>query len=155
MLKKSAQFIAAILLVISLSLTITPIYNISAQNNNEGMEQYEETNYQLFRPSYTGDAAWLNDFVLEEDPAVAGKVILVKYVGTAENLTILAKVTIGTTEYDVTLCDRPEYFLNTSNTDDNNTTKSVTFATGFDTSNVTNMTYMFANCSNLTSLNLS
>ena len=155
MLKKSAQFITAILMVISLSLTITPIYNISAQNNNEGMEQYEETNYQLFRPSYTGDAAWLNDFELEEDPATAGKVILVKYVGTAENLTIPAKVTIGTTEYDVTLCDRPEYFLNTSNTDDNNTTKSVTFATGFDTSNVTNMTYMFYNCKALTSINIS
>ncbi len=155
MLKKSAQFITAILMVISLSLTITPIYNTSAQNNNEGMEQYEETNYQLFRPSYTGDAAWLNDFDLEEDPATAGKVILVKYVGTAENLTIPAKVTIGTTEYDVTLCDRPEYFLNTSNTDDNNTTKSVTFATGFDTSNVTNMTYMFYNCKALTSINIS
>jgi len=155
MLKKSAQFITAILMVISLSLTITPIYNISAQNNNEGMEQYEETNYQLFRPSYTGDAAWLNDFELEEDPATAGKVILVKYIGSAENLSIPAKVTIGTTEYDVTLCDSPKYFLNTSDTDDNNTTKSVTFATGFDTSNVTNMTYMFYNCKALTSINIS
>ena len=116
MLKKSAQFITAILMVISLSLTVTPIYSTNAQNNNEGMEQYEETSYQLtYSPNYTGDAAWLNDFELEEDPATAGKVILVKYVGTAENLTIPAKVTIGTTEYDVTLCDRPEYFLNTSN----------------------------------------
>ena len=156
MLKKSAQFITAILMVISLSLTVTPIYSTNAQNNNEGMEQYEETSYQLtYSPNYTGDAAWLNDFELEEDPATAGKVILVKYVGTAENLTIPAKVTIGTTEYDVTLCDRPEYFLNTSNTDDNNTTKSVTFATGFDTSNVTNMTYMFYNCKALTSINIS
>ncbi len=156
MLKKSAQFITAILMVISLSLTITPIYNTSAKSNSEGIEQHEETSYQLtYSPNYTGDAAWLNDFELEEDPATAGKVILVKYVGTAENLTIPAKVTIGTTEYDVTLCDRPEYSLNTSNTDDNNTTKSVTFATGFDTSNVTNMTYMFYNCKALTSINIS
>lgn len=155
MLKKSAQFIAAILMVISLSLTITPIYNTNAQDNNEGMEQYEETNYQLFNPHYTGDAAWLNDFELEADPATVGKVILVKYVGTAENLTIPATVTIGTTDYNVTLCDSPEYFLNTSNTVVNNTTKSVTFATGFDTSNVTKMKYMFCNCAALTSINIS
>ena len=142
-------------MVISLSLTITPIYNTNAQSNSEGIEQYEETNYQLFNPNYTGDAAWLNDFVLEVDPATAGKVILVKYIGSAENLSIPAKVTIGTTEYDVTLCDSPKYFLNTSDTDDNNTTKSVTFATGFDTSNVTNMTYMFYNCKALTSINIS
>ena len=156
MLKKSAQFITAILMVISLSLTITPIYNTSAKSNSEGIEQHEETSYQLtYSPNYAGDAAWLNDFDLEEDPATAGKVILLRYYGTAEDLYIPSKVTIGTTEYDVTLCDRPEYFLNTSNTDDNNTTKSVTFATGFDTSNVTNMTYMFYNCKALTSINIS
>ncbi len=155
MLKKSARLITAILMVISLSLTITPIYNTNAQNNNEGMEQYEETNYQLFNPSYTGDAAWLNDFVLEEDPAVAGKVILVKYIGSAANLSIPAKATIGTTEYDVSLCNSPEFFLNTSYTVVNNTTKSVTFAPDFDTSNVTKMRYMFCNCAALTSINIS
>ena len=156
MLKKSAQFIAAILMVISLSLTITPIYNTSAQSNSEGIEQHEETSYQLtYSPNYTGDAAWLNDFVLEEDPATAGKVILVKYVGTAENLTIPAKVTIGTTEYDVTLCDIPANFLNTRYDSPNTTTKSITFAPDFDTSNVTNMTYMFYNCKALTSINIS
>jgi len=155
MLKKLAKTIIAILMVISLSLSITPIYNTNAQNNNEDIEQYEETNYQLFNPSYTGDAAWLNDFELEEDPAIAGKVILVKYVGTAENLTIPATVTIGTTDYNVTLCDSPEYFLNTSYTVVNNTTKSVTFAPDFDTSNVTKMRYMFCNCAALTSINIS
>ena len=156
MLKKSAQFIAAILMVISLSLTITPIYNTSAQSNSEGIEQHEDTSYQLtYSPNYTGDAAWLNDFVLEEDPATAGKVILVKYVGTAENLTIPAKVTIGTTEYDVTLCDIPANFLNTRYDSPNTTTKSITFAPDFDTSNVTNMTYMFYNCKALTSINIS
>ena len=156
MLKKSAQFIAAILMVISLSLTITPIYNTSAQSNSEGIEQHEETSYQLtYSPNYTGDAVWLNDFELEEDPATAGKVILVKYVGTAENLTIPAKVTIGTTEYDVTLCDIPANFLNTRYDSPNTTTKSITFAPDFDTSNVTNMTYMFYNCKALTSINIS
>ncbi len=155
MLKKSAQIITAILMVISLSLTITPIYNTNAQSNSEGMEQYEKTNYQLFNPSYTGDAAWLNDFELEEDPAIAGKVILVKYIGSAENLSIPAKATIGTTEYDVSLCNSPEFFLNTSYTVVNNTTKSVTFAPDFDTSNVTKMRYMFCNCAALTSINIS
>lgn len=155
MLKKSAQFITAILMVISLSVTVTPIYNTSAQNNNGGMEQYEETGYQLFNPNYTGDAAWLNDFVLEEDPAEAGEVILVKYVGNDEDLYIPSKVTIGTTEYDVSLCDSPEFFLNTSSYAINYTTKSVTFATGFDTSNVTKMTYMFCNCAALTNINIS
>ena len=43
MIKKSAQFITAILMVISLSLTITPIYNTSAQNTDGDMEEYEET----------------------------------------------------------------------------------------------------------------
>ena len=142
-------------MVISLSLTITPIYNTSAQSNSEGMEQYEETDYQLFNPNYTEDAAWLNDFVLEEDPAEAGEVILVKYVGTVEDLYIPSKVTIGTTEYDVTLCDSPANFLNTRYDSPNTTTKSVTFAPDFDTSNVTNMTYMFCNCAALTSINIS
>ena len=156
MLKKLAKTITSILMVISLSLTITPIYNTNAQNNNEGIEQYEETSYQLtYSPNYTGDAAWLNDFVLEEDPATAGKVILEKYVGTAEDLYIPSKVTIGTTEYDVSLCDSPEFFLNTGIAVTNDTTKSVTFAPDFDTSNVTDMSRMFYYCRALTTLDVS
>jgi len=155
MLKKTVKLITAIAMVISLALTITPIYSINAQGNGDGAEQYLETSYQLFNPNYTGDAAWLNDFVLEEDPAVAGKVILVKYIGSAANLSIPAKATIGTTEYDVSLCNSPEFFLNTSYTVVNNTTKSVTFAPDFDTSNVTDMSEMFCNCQALTTLDVS
>lgn len=156
MLKKLAKTITSILMVISLSLTITPIYNTNAQNNNEGIEQYEETSYQLtYSPNYTGDAAWLNDFVLEKDPAVAGKVILLHYVGTAEDLYIPSKVTIGTTEYDVIFYKSPASFLYGRDNISNTTTKSITFAPDFDTSNVTNMTYMFRNCAALTSINIS
>lgn len=157
MLKKTTKLITTIALVISLALTITPIYSISAQGNGDGAKQYEMTNYQLFNPNYDEETAWswLNDFELEEDPATAGKVILVKYLGTAENLNIPATVTIDTTEYDVTLCDTPVYFLNTNAGEYNTTTKTVTFAQGIDTSNITNMNHMFENCTALESVDMS
>ena len=152
MLKKTAKLITTIALVISLALTITPIYSISAQGNGDGVKQYEMTDYQL--STYTGDAAWLNDFDLTQDDT-NHKVILIRYKGTAENLSIPAKVTIDTTEYDVTLCDTPVYFLNTNAGVYNTTTKTVTFAQGIDTSNITNMNYMFENCTALESVDMS
>jgi len=157
MLKKKAKLITAIAMVISLALTITPIYSISAQGNGDGAKQYEETSYQLFNPNYDEETAWswLNNFELEEDPATAGKVILVKYLGTAENLNIPATVTIDTTEYDVTLCATPVYFLNTNAGEYNTITKTVTFAQGIDTSNITNMNHMFENCTALESVDMS
>ena len=156
MLKKSAKNIITITMVIVLSLTVTPVYVIDAKDNNNEVEQYIETSYKTsFSPSYSGDAAWLNDFELEEDPATAGKVILEKYVGTAEELYIPDKVTIGTTEYNVTLSSNISYFLNTGTEDQNTATKSIIFDSDIDTSNVTNMSNMFYNCTSLETVNMS
>ncbi len=157
MLKKTTKLITTIALVISLALTITPIYNTNAQNNNEGMEQYEETGYQLFNPNYDEEAAcaWLNNFELEEDPATAGKVILVKYLGTEEILNIPATVEIDSIPYDVRLCDTPFRFMNTNAGVYNTTTKTITFDHNIDTSNVKDMSYMFENCTALESVDMS
>ncbi len=176
MLKKSVKLITAIAMVISLSLTITPLYSISAQGNDDGAKQYEMTNYQL--TTYTGDAAWLNDFDFDLIQDVTNpKVILIRYKGTAENLNIPATVEIDSTQYAVTLCNSPEHFLDSENT----TTKNLSFDPnintdnvedtsnmfinctaletvdfgGFDTDSVKNMSGMFEGCTSLTSLNLS
>ncbi len=146
MLKKSIKLITAIALVISLALTITPIYNISAQGNDDGTKQYEMTNYQL--TTYTGDAEWLNNFDLTQDDT-NHKVILKSYTGSAVTLYIPATVNINSTTYNVTLCNAPEHFLNTSETKKNTTTKSITFADEIDTSKVTDTSNMFINCTAL------
>ena len=155
MLKKSVKLITAIAMVISLALTITPIYSISAEGNGDGAEQYLETSYQLFNPNYTGDAAWLNDFVLQDDPTSIHAVVLVRYTGTKENLNIPATVEIDSTQYAVTLCNSPDHFLNTNAGVYNTTTKTITFAQGINTSNITNMSYMFENCTALESVYMS
>ncbi len=174
MLKKATKLITTIALVISLALTITPIYSISAQGNGDGAKQYEMTNYQL--STYTGNAAWLNDFDLTQDDT-NHKVILKSYTGSAVTLYIPATVNINSTTYNVTLCNAPEHFLDSENT----TTKNLSFDPnintdkvedtsnmfinctaletidfgGFDTDSVKNMSGMFEGCTSLTSLNLS
>jgi len=174
MLKKTTKLITTIALVISLALTITPIYSISAQGNGDGAKQYEMTNYQL--STYTGDAEWLNNFDLTQDDT-NHKVILKSYTGSAVTLYIPASVNINSTTYNVTLCNAPEHFLDSENT----TTKNLSFDPnintdnvedtsnmfinctaletidfgGFDTDSVKNMSGMFEGCTSLTSLNLS
>ncbi len=155
MLKKLAKTIIAITMVTTLSVTVTPIYNIDAKDNNSEAKQYIETSYKTSFPhNYSGEAAWLNDFELEANPATAGKVILEKYVGTAEDLYIPAKVTIDSTEYDVTVCNQPMFFLNSSLYTPNTTTKSISFDSAIDTSNVTLTSQMFANCTALTRIDM-
>ncbi len=174
MLKKTIKLITAIAMVISLSLTITPLYSINAQGNDDGAKQYEMTDYQL--STYTGNAAWLNDFDLTQDDT-NHKVILNSYTGSAVTLSIPATVDINSTTYKVTLCNAPEHFLDSENT----TTKNLSFDPnintdnvedtsnmfinctaletidfgGFDTDSVKNMSGMFEGCTSLTSLNLS
>ena len=152
MLKKTVKLITAIAMVISLALTITPIYSINAQGNGDGAKQYEMTNYQL--STYTGNAAWLNDFDLTQDDT-NHKVILNSYTGSAVTLSIPATVNINSTTYKVTLCNAPFRFMNTNAGVYNTTTKTITFEQGIDTSNINDMHNMFENCTALESVDMS
>ena len=90
------------------------------------------------------DTTWQEDFTYTTS---AYKLILSKYNGTAENLTIPATARIGGAEYTVQLAqDCHEFFRYKSKLN------TVTFAPGVDTGLVTNVRNMFASCSNLTSV---